>query len=267
MQPIQKLTLWLGAKSKSKMSNEVELKESVYFLEREKREAMIAFQMRLNQHPPQGQILQHPQNKKEYLPISYIQNTLDEIFPGTWWDENFKSQVIGNEIVGSIELVVKHPITWQEIRHTGAAAALIRQTSGAQITDINAKIKNALEGDYPHLASDCLKNAAKKLGKVFGRDLNRKYEDNYSPGAALSFNDLDDWQGRINERTKSLKVYTKYIEMVRSYTNLRQFDNVKQLVLDAEREKIDPTDLESLKAEINDIFADMLVKSKTLPRG
>lgn len=244
-----------------------EIRESVYFLPVEKREAMIAFQMRLNQHPPSGQVLQHPMSKKDYLPISYIQTTLDEIFPGTWYDENFKSSVIGNEIVGQIDLVVMHPITGQWIRHTGAAAAMIRQTSGAQITDINAKIKNALEGDYPHLASDCLKNAAKKLGKAFGRDLNRKFEDTFSAAAAISFNDLDEWQGKINERTKSMRIYTKYIEKVRSFTSTSHFSDVKTLVLDAEREGLAPIDLESLKLEINDAYASCIVASKSLPHG
>ena len=33
--------------------------------------------------------------------------------------------------------------------------------------------------DLPRLQADCIKNAAKSLGKVFGADLNRKIEDHY----------------------------------------------------------------------------------------
>ena len=34
--------------------------------------------------------------------------------------------------------------------------------------------------DHPHLLASCICNAARSLGKVFGRDINRKDEDNYT---------------------------------------------------------------------------------------
>jgi hypothetical protein len=40
-------------------------------------------------------------------------------------------------------------------------------------SDVDAKIKNTLVKDFPHLKAECIKNAAKSLGKYFGRDLNR----------------------------------------------------------------------------------------------
>jgi hypothetical protein len=56
---------------------------------------------------------------------------------------------------------------------------MIMQKAGAESTDIGAKIKNTLGKDYSKLESMCLKKAAKTLGKRFGRDLNRKHEDEY----------------------------------------------------------------------------------------
>ena len=35
--------------------------------------------------------------------------------------------------------------------------------------------------DHPHLLSACIMNAAKSLGVIFGRDLNRKFADSYYP--------------------------------------------------------------------------------------
>ena len=57
---------------------------------------------------------------------------------------------------------------------------MIRQQKDADLTDVSKKIKNALEMDYPHLLADCIKSAAKSLGKAFGRDLNREFEDTYN---------------------------------------------------------------------------------------
>jgi len=43
------------------------------------------------------------------------------------------------------------------------------------------KKANALDMAFPKLKSECLKNAAQSLGKIFGRDLNRKNADKYQP--------------------------------------------------------------------------------------
>ena len=119
------------------------------------------------------------QNNAKYVPISHIQTLLDQLFFGLWQTKNFSYQVVGNELVGSIELWVYHPVIKEWLVRTGVAATQIRQNRGAEITDINAKIKNALEMDAPHLYADCIKSACKTLGPAFGRDLNRDFVDNY----------------------------------------------------------------------------------------
>ena len=119
------------------------------------------------------------QGNAQYVPISHIQTLLDQLFFGLWQTKNFSYQVVGNELVGSIELWVYHPVIKEWLVRTGVAATQIRQNKGAQITDINAKIKNALEMDAPHLYADCIKSACKTLGPAFGRDLNRDFVDNY----------------------------------------------------------------------------------------
>ena len=130
--------------------------------------------------PKEVRVNQHAGNTR-YLPISYVEMGLDELFFGLWSTENFKWQAMANEVVGSIELVLTHPVTGQTIRKTGASAVMIRQQKGARITDLDAKYHNSLEMDFPHLKSDCIVNAAKGLGKYFGRDLNRQYQDVYRP--------------------------------------------------------------------------------------
>lgn len=134
----------------------------------------------LNQQPNPAEIkVNEAAGNSKYIPISHVEMELDERFMGLWETENFKWSVIANEIVGSIDLRVYHPIARVWIRRTGAAAAMIQQKKDSDITDISAKFKNTLVKDFPHLEAECIKSAAKKLGKMFGRDLNRKHDDEY----------------------------------------------------------------------------------------
>lgn len=140
------------------------------------------FQTMLNKDPDKNEVrVNNHAGNTLYLPISYTEMALDEMFFGLWETKDFKWQVIGNEIIGSITLRVFHPIANQWIERTGASATMIRMKSGSSVMDAQNKIHNALEMDFPHLKADCIVNAAKSLGKVFGRDLNRKFEDQYKP--------------------------------------------------------------------------------------
>lgn len=115
-----------------------------------------------------------------YIPIGKVEQQLDEIFFGGWQTDNFQSTVVANEIIGSIELRVFHPVFgW--ISRIGAGSVMIQQKKDSKITDIGAKIKNTLTKDYPHLKAQCVKNAALSLGRIFGRDLNRDFQQELTP--------------------------------------------------------------------------------------
>lgn len=146
------------------------------------RKRLEGFQGRLNAAPNQNEVKSNPHaGNSLYLPISYVEMTLDELFFGLWETRDFRWQVAGNEIIGSILLRVLHPVANQWIERTGASATMIRLKKDSAVTDISAKIHNALEMDFPHLKADCIVNAAKSFGVAFGRDLNRKDRDFYQP--------------------------------------------------------------------------------------
>lgn len=111
-------------------------------------------------------------NNSAYLPISHIENLLDKYFFGLWSTDEFKWENIANELVGSITLRVRHPLTGEVITRTGVGGVQIRVNK-----ETGKKVTNALVADVPHLKAECIKNAAKSIGKVFGRDLGRKSED------------------------------------------------------------------------------------------
>lgn len=142
--------------------------------------SLEGFLVLLNKDPNKHELqMNKAANNTLYLPISFLETTLDEMFFGLWKTESFTTRVIGNEIAGELSLSVFHPIKEIWITRIGAAATMIRQTSGAGIMEADKKIKNALEMDYPHLKADCFRNACLSLGKSFGRDLNRKFIDTY----------------------------------------------------------------------------------------
>lgn len=153
------------------------------------------FQQLLNAEPPDTAIDKTPDGNARTVVISHVEMTLDELFFGQWSTRNFTSKLIANEVCGEIELVCIHPVTGREIIRTGSAAIQImvdrlsdqqkQQMTSQQrnqwALDPSNKKPNALDLAYPKLKAECLKNAAQSLGKIFGRDLNRKIKDTYNP--------------------------------------------------------------------------------------
>jgi len=157
----------------------------------ERRAKVQNFLKTLNKPVTPGQIKVNKfANDSKYIPISFIETRLDQYFFGLWETVNFRTQVIVNEVVGSIDLRVKHPVTGDWITRTGAAGVPIQMKSGSGVTQVGEKIHNTLVKDYPHLKAMCVLNAVKSLGKMFGRDLNRKFEDDYQPLLRLPENDM-----------------------------------------------------------------------------
>ena len=137
------------------------------------------FQKLLNSYPTKSDVkVNKMANNSKYLPINYIERKLDTEFSGLWQIENFRWEVVANEIIGSIDLKVFHPIAKTWLIRTGCAATMILTASGKPAT-VENKIKNTLVKDFPHLKAECLKNAAKSLGVAFGRNLNRGEDDEY----------------------------------------------------------------------------------------
>ena len=147
----------------------------------------------LNNSDPISGVENTPDNKAKTLTISHVEMTLDEYFFGLWSTENFKWSVIQNEVVGSLDLIVVHPMNGMFIRRTGAASIIIQVDKVPDEIKNNSKARNihalspenkkpnALDMGFPKLKAECLKNAAQSLGKIFGRDLNRKQKDTFNP--------------------------------------------------------------------------------------
>jgi hypothetical protein len=156
-------------------------------------DSLQKFNARLNSQPSDDGVESTPDGKARTLVISHIEMTLDELFFGQWSTESFQWSAIANEVQGCLELVVVHPITGERIKRTGCASVIIMvdrvpdalkndpQARNQWALSPSNKKPNALDMAFPKLKAECLKNAAQSLGKIFGRDLNRKNVDTYRP--------------------------------------------------------------------------------------
>lgn len=189
-------------------------------------ESLEQFTQRLNIHPEENEIqINKLANNSRYLPISFTETKLDEIFAGLWNFELKSYQVVANEIIATGVLSVFHPVAKMWISRSGAAAVMIQQVSQknggtGRISNIDDKIKNTLVKDFPHLESEVLKSAAKKFGKIFGRDLNRQFEDSYSPIYTEEVNNTEGLTQAIDAFKRAVKE-EEFKEVWASYPNLQ----------------------------------------------
>lgn len=191
---------------------------------------LIEFQKRLNAMPDDKELEDTPDGKAKTLPISFVEMTLDEIFLGHWETTKPSYQQIFNEIVATVELTVWHPHTGKSITRTGWASIVITQDKDAKIADFNStKKKNALDLAFPKLGAEAVKNAAKSLGKIFGRDVNRKKADTYKP----AYKPLSD-EGFKALTDRIQKGDNLALDQARAYFT---FDAVQQSILDGLTQK------------------------------
>lgn len=138
---------------------------------------MTAILSVLSQNPDGRQIRTNQYaNNSEYLPIQYLEELLDKVF-GLWNLKHKQTQCIGNAICTDVELEVNVGGTW-----------IVRAGSGScqvQIDPQTGEFKpKSIEKAYGASLSMAFKNAAKRLGNLFGRYLNRDevvdyYQNNY----------------------------------------------------------------------------------------
>jgi hypothetical protein len=146
--------------------------------------SLQSFQKALNAKPKKvytesigGQTFQH-------LPIGVIENLLKKYFFGLYRIQIVDYRMIVNEISVHVRIHVYHPILKDWLYYDGIAAVPVQQNSGSPVDQfMQTKKKDALHKNLPSAYAFAVKNAAKKIGAVFGADLNRKVEDAYVPFA------------------------------------------------------------------------------------
>lgn len=175
------------------------------------------------QEPCDEKDIRYINGKIAYIPIGIIENYLDEI--GDWETENFKFNIYKTSNLyiasGSVELILYYDGT-------------IRTMVGACSLPISIKDDNL---DYEAtILSFCIANAAKKLGKKFGRHLNGRLDEGET-GISIKINketiDQDiEIKKQYDEIEKTL-IDFKYQEQAQEYldtTSFKHFIPAKQIV-------------------------------------
>jgi hypothetical protein len=123
------------------------------------------FNSLMNTPPPRDWFKNYKGN--DYLPIDRVKNNLIIIFQDyDWCIKDVK--VVANSILVYGTLSVVNPVTGKTRNIDGVGAVPIQLKSGSNPTDFSQIIGDAIQKNAPAADSFAFKNAAQKLGKLFG---------------------------------------------------------------------------------------------------
>lgn len=131
-------------------------------------------QVLLNQNPPEAWIKTNKYaNNSRYLAIDKVEYMLTSVFL-KWWVEVLEWKVIANSVAVAVRLFYVSPITGETLHQDGLGAMPMQTDEGAGAVDFNHIKTSAVQMALPGAESYAIKDAAEKIGRVFGKDLNRK---------------------------------------------------------------------------------------------
>lgn len=139
----------------------------------------------LNCEPPKQWLKNHPFAKGvKYLPIERVEYMLTKIF--IRWQVEVKSvTLLANSVVVVIRLYYQDVLSQIMLFQEGIGAAPLQTDKGAGAVDFNAIKSDAVMKAAPAAESYAVKDAAEKIGKLFGKDMNRADQILYDELARL----------------------------------------------------------------------------------
>lgn len=135
----------------------------------------------VNTPPPDAWVKEHPIAKGvKYMPIERIELLLTRIFQ-EWKVEIKREGQLANSLFVTVRLHFKDPIDGEWRWQDGTGAAPIKTDKGANASDMGAIKNDAVMTGLPAAESFAIKDAAEKIGRLFGKDLNRKDVAGFTP--------------------------------------------------------------------------------------
>lgn len=134
----------------------------------------------LNQKPPEQWIQQHPLYGNKYIAIDKVEFLLKRIFQ-EWRAEVISYSQIFNSVAVHVRLHFRNPITGEWGYQDGLGAVGVQTDKGTSASDLAAIKHNAIMLALPSAESYAIKDAAEKLGTIFGENLTRKDAIDFSP--------------------------------------------------------------------------------------
>lgn len=138
------------------------------------------FQILLNQQPKQEWVDTNKwANNSKYIPVGVMEWLMTSLFPD-WYMEVMEHKQICNSITAHVRVFYFHPILKIWLHMDGVGACPLQTNEGASPMDAQAIKSNAVQLALPIAESYAFKDAVEKLGKIFGKDMNRKHTMDYS---------------------------------------------------------------------------------------
>ena len=162
----------------------------------------------LNSKPKGGWIKSHPFVKNlKYIPIERLEYLMTSIF-SRWNVEIRDSKLIGNSIVITVRVHYKDPTSGDPLFQDGIGATPLQVNKGAGATDFAQLKSSSVQIGAPSAESYAFKDAVEKIGKIFGKDLNRKDLIAYTSSLRDSIDTMSEI-GQIKKMAISMKDLSK----------------------------------------------------------
>lgn len=161
------------------MNEVTKIKKKLPQLEELHHDAAAAFKsdqlnLLLNQPVPEKWVKDHPYAKGvRYIPIEKVEFLLTRIFQ-EWRIEILSEGQMFNSVYVKVRLHYKNPLTGGWSFHDGVGAVDVQTAKGESAADLSKIVANAVMKALPAAESYAIKDAAEKLGELFGKNLNRK---------------------------------------------------------------------------------------------
>ena len=155
----------------------------------------------VNQDPPEIFVEEHPMVKGvKYIAIGNTELTLDKIFQ-YWSVEVLKTEVMFNAIAVTVRVKYKHPISGEWQSQDGLGAVGVQTDKGETAANLAAIKQDAVMKALPAAKSFAIKDAVDHIGKIFGRDINRKNTFDFSPsyGTTETKDKLQEQKNRLRK--------------------------------------------------------------------
>src|SRR5690625_2841405 len=133
------------------------------------------FNLLVNQKPPEKWIKKAPafMGGQSYIPIEKIEFLLKKLFQN--YSIEVKSvQQLANSICVVVRIHYNHPVTGVKMFQDGIGAAPLKVDKGHSAAEMAHIKSSAVMTGAPAAESFAIKDAAEKLGAIFGANINRK---------------------------------------------------------------------------------------------
>lgn len=143
------------------------------------------FQVLVNKEPKKEWIKDHPSARKkvivnsreEYVPMKYVPiERIEWLLTNIclkWRVEIKAANLLGNSVMVTVRLHYYDHSSNEWLWQDGIGAAPLQTDKGAGAIEFDKLKSGAVQMGAPAAESYAVKDAAEKIGKIFGRDLNR----------------------------------------------------------------------------------------------